>query len=301
MAPRSILLCLAFAFGLAYAIDAILYACYGNLCITGPHSVSPICTTGPPPIEFQLSLAARMFMPMLGVLLTLLLEKKPLIKSLKAYGLKIGRSSTCMKWSLIGLALPYVAYGFGLGLASCLGFGVRNPIAELLGQDELPIGREFLLFLVLISAAIAGLTINAAFALGEEIAWRGLLHDELKARLGLKLTVPMVSVLWALWHAPLVVLFGYDYPHHRDAIGVATFVAICMAFSASMALLKEHSKSVLPPAVMHGTINGLAGLMSLSVAIEDELFSMPMGLLGMASFSLVALIMILWSRKRIAA
>jgi len=144
--------------------------------------------------------------------------------------------------------------------------------------------------------------VNAILALGEEAAWRGLLQDELEARLGLGLTVPVVGILWALWHAPPIILFGYNYPHHRDLVGVAAFMVFCTVLSASLALLKKSSGSVVPPAVMHGTVNALGSLMALSLVVRDELLGMPVGLLGMTSFALVAaaLALAIYGRRHIS-
>jgi hypothetical protein len=50
-------------------------------------------------------------------------------------------------------------------------------------------------------AYLAAVSVNAFFALGEEIGWRGYLYDLLGRSPSLRNTV-VVGVLWGLWHAP---------------------------------------------------------------------------------------------------
>src|SRR4051812_546340 len=69
--------------------------------------------------------------------------------------------------------------------------------------------------LILISFAqvlIAGPTINAGAALGEELGWRGLMFHELNA-LGFWRSSFLIGLFWGVWHLPIIVN-GYNYPGH---------------------------------------------------------------------------------------
>lgn len=207
-----------------------------------------------------------------------------MLEGLRGYGLRTGDGRDCLKWMGMGLAVPYAIYGLGLALALAAGLPIVNPVSALGGT---PLGPEAELILLLITAAIAGLTANALVALGEELGWRGLLLEELRGRLGQLPTAIVIGVLWALWHAPLVLLLGYNYPRHR-ALGLLAFTAICIAWSAIMNSLKERSGSLLPPAVMHGVLNALGSLMRFSVPV-DALVGLPVGLLALVPSALIAI------------
>jgi membrane protease YdiL (CAAX protease family) len=76
---------------------------------------------------------------------------------------------------------------------------------------------------------IAGLTLNGLFAFGEEYGWRGYLWDRLanRGRLG---SFVCVGSLWGLWHAPLILVVGYNYPDDRLA-GIAMMTVFTIAAS----------------------------------------------------------------------
>ena len=67
-----------------------------------------------------------------------------------------------------------------------------------------------LLFLSIGQVLMAGPTINAIVALGEELGWRGLLMHELKS-LGFWRSSFAIGFFWGLWHLPMIVN-GYNYP-----------------------------------------------------------------------------------------
>ncbi len=234
-----------------------------------------------------LILAARMYAPFLAVIAVITLTRKPILRGLKELGIRLSMKN--LKYFFLGAGIPYAIYALGTLYAYILGFRVVNPVAKL------PLAKIFgpvnALIIALAGAYIAAITVNTALALGEEIGWRGYLYTLLRPRFGLTVSSIIIGTMWALWHAPLILYLGYNYPHHRDIVGLGMFVLICSVWSYIMLYLREVSGSVLPPATMHGAINALGGLMMFTVDVKDEVYSMPVGLLSiLASLTLAILI-----------
>jgi membrane protease YdiL (CAAX protease family) len=71
-------------------------------------------------------------------------------------------------------------------------------------------------------ALLAGVSINAVVALGEELGWRGLLLTEVRP-LGWWRANLAIGLAWGLWHAPLILFGALNYPGYRAA-GVAMMI-----------------------------------------------------------------------------
>ncbi len=99
------------------------------------------------------------------------------------------------------------------------------------------------------------------------------------------------------WHAPLILFLGYSMPHHRDAVGLAMYCAVTTSWTLILLLLRKGSGSVLPAAVMHGTINALAGLMALTYPNVDELYVLPVGVSSLVASIVVGAVLAALLRK----
>ena len=97
---------------------------------------------------------------------------------------------------------------------------------------------------------VLGPTLGLVGGLGEELAWRGLLHDQLIPTGFWRCTL-VTGLLWALWHVPLT-LQGYGYPHH-PFLGTAVMVVYVMLFAPVMTFVRVRAGSVIAPAILHGT------------------------------------------------
>jgi membrane protease YdiL (CAAX protease family) len=125
---------------------------------------------------------------------------------------------------------------------------------------------------------IAGVTVNAVAALGEELGWRGLLLSELEP-LGFWRCSALIGLIWGFWHAPLI-LHGHNYPEHPWA-GVLLMTAMTVLLSPLMGYLTIRANSVLAPAVFHGTFNATAGLAIMVIRGGDDLTTGVTGLAGL--------------------
>lgn len=177
---------------------------------------------------------------------------------------------------------------------------VRANIASLLDADAASTADippvPVLMVLAVVGGILAGVTVNGLLAFGEEYGWRGYLWDRLEGRDRLG-TILVVGVLWGLWHAPLIVVVGFNYPDHRLA-GVVAMIVFAVAASWPLDELRRASGSAVAPAVLRGAINGSAGVVLLVVG-GDRLWAAPTGLLGALAF-LPAGVIARWTCSRIA-
>ncbi len=156
---------------------------------------------------------------------------------------------------------------------------VRNQGQKLpagLSADQLAtisiIGQAILAFTL-------ALLFNMLFTFGEEFGWRGYLLPRL-APLGGVPAALITGVIWGLWHAPLIVLVGYNYPGH-PWLGVGMMVVFTIALSLIFAWLRFRSGSVWPSTLAHAAINGQAGFAIIFLSHADSLVAAPIGIIGL--------------------
>jgi membrane protease YdiL (CAAX protease family) len=145
-------------------------------------------------------------------------------------------------------------------------------------------------------ALLAGFTVNGLFAFGEEYGWRGWLADELRP-LGAFWANVITGVLWGVWHAPLI-LMGFNYGSYGK-IGTAFMVAWCIPLSFLLWRAREVTSSLLAPAVLHGALNGFAGVFAVVLVDPNPVVAAPAGLVGAVAVAVVAALFWLLTRKRV--
>jgi len=138
-------------------------------------------------------------------------------------------------------------------------------------------------------ALLAGVSINALFALGEELGWRGLLLSEVRS-LGWWRANLLIGVAWGVWHAPLILLGGLNYPRHRVA-GLGMMVLFCTAAGLIQSYLRLRSRTLLAPSAFHGMINGIGSSFAVATVNANPLVGSVAGLVGIAALALVALLL----------
>ena len=140
-------------------------------------------------------------------------------------------------WSLavmVAILLAGFAVAWLAGAAGLPGAGHLVATSEELRQRLLEISPALspttaipepavLAAITLVEGLLAGITINALFAFGEEYGWRGVLAQELRS-LGVLRSNLVIGVLWGLWHAPIIILMGHNYGS-QWALGVPMMVA----------------------------------------------------------------------------
>jgi membrane protease YdiL (CAAX protease family) len=149
--------------------------------------------------------------------------------------------------------------------------------------DALPIN---LVWIILIQGLIAGVTINALAAFGEELGWRGFLLHAFKKMIFFKAAI-IIGFIWGIWHAPLI-LMGHNYPQHPQ-IGIFMMILLCIFLTPFLLYITIKSKSVITAAIMHGTMNATAGISIMAISGGNDLTS---GIAGLAGFMTLTLFLI---------
>lgn len=214
--------------------------------------------------------AAAMFAPLLAVLVVRRLDGERLLSGV---GGRLRWSRRLLLASAIPLALAALALGLGVALPGVVWDpsmeGMFERYGSVLTEEQIAQMRDQIdlfpihpLWLAWPQALVAGFTINALFAFGEEVGWRGWLHREL-APLGFWRASAATGLLWGLWHAPFV-LQGHNYPEHR-VIGVALFTGVCVLLSPLLSWVRQRADTVWAAAVFHGTYNAAAGITLMTV------------------------------------
>jgi len=219
--------------------------------------------------------AGSMLIPLLAVIFTQLIFKDPVLKGL-------GISFKLNRWWWIGWLLMPVIAMMVLGVTLLMPGANWTPDSEMARQSlqGMPEGTGVwgLIGITLLSGLFAGITLNAVFALGEEIAWRGFLANEFKGKKFLSAAL-WIGVIWGFWHAPLI-LNGHNYPRH-PVTGVFMMVILCVLLTLMLLYFKKKSDSVIVPAIMHGTINAVAGVTPIVVSPDNDLLYGAAGVAGM--------------------
>jgi membrane protease YdiL (CAAX protease family) len=144
-----------------------------------------------------------------------------------------------------------------------------------------------LIWIILIQGLIAGITINALAAFGEELGWRGFLLHAFKEMKFLKASL-IIGGIWGIWHAPLI-LMGHNYPQHPQ-IGVFMMIILSILLTPLLLYITIKSKSVIAAAIMHGTLNATSGISIMAISGGNDLNS---GIAGLAGFITIILFIIL--------
>lgn len=162
------------------------------------------------------------------------------------------------RWQWLAFAIPLgytaVAYAF-VWLSGYGGFpdpkfvvSTRASLGWTSAPDWLVLGGYFLLI------GSAGMALSMAFALGEEIGWRGFLAPRLTTRFGFKAGALLTGAIWTAWHLPLV--FFADYNNTAPPwFAVTCFAALVLGMSVIMAWLRLSSGSLWTAAVFHASHN----------------------------------------------
>ena len=242
--------------------------------------------------------AFYMLLPAICTIILQLVHKEKPLRNLNI-SFKINR------WFLIAGAIPifYVFMTLGINLlfpdvsfsANLEGFLSRLPAEQstLVAEKISKFPPAIFLLIILLQVIIAGYTINALFALGEELGWRGYLLKALKGKKFLFATL-ITGFVWGFWHFPLI-LMGYNYPQH-PTLGVGMMVIWCVLLSPGITYIVIKSKSVITAAIYHGTLNAAAGVVTLYLVGGNDLINGVTGISGFITLLLINIAFFLYDK-----
>ena len=208
----------------------------------------------------------------------------------------------------IGAWVYPILTGF-LTVAVCvvLGIGVWDPgfsayIAEQAAQltpEQFAQAKEQLgslslttiALMVISQGIVAGTTINALAAFGEELGWRGLLYTNLRP-MGFWRANLLIGFIWGLWHAPIIAA-GHNFPKHPIA-GIFVMTLGSMVLALLIGHVRERSGSVIAAAIYHGVFNASAGVSIMLIAGAPNILRSPLGLAGVVAMAILIAVSYLW-------
>lgn len=254
-----------------------------------------------------------MFFPMLVALVLRLISGEA---SFKRRGINIRVSidinSPMMRfrprWSwLVGVLLVPVAVGLSI-LFSALFNPIVAPTEGMLalmaasGVGEIPaeateqmnqLSDGVLILGTLLSGLVAGVTINALFAYGEEYGWRYHMVEALRGHKFFPSAL-LIGAVWGIWHAPLILMGHNGYSDRWVGILMMTLFCVLMGILELYFVCK--SGTMWPAALMHGTVNALAGFTLIVVPGGDTLLTGMTGLAGAMALVVVIALVALYDR-----
>ena len=206
-------------------------------------------------------------------LVQLLTTRPPTMTAVAVYLVTAGTLAVC-------IALPYLTGQNERALDGAT-------IAEYPLNGLLPIAGlrpvSFILFILCV-----GPFVHLLNAVGEEILWRGYLLDWLEARHQQAWAWVINGLLWGVWHAPMIMLLGWDFPGHPIA-GTIMITVSQVFWSLVLCYVTRRSNSLWPAIIMHAVANAMTiGLFDLLIDHELNLIYSPWGLLGGGLMAAVA-------------
>ena len=248
-----------------------------------------------------LLIAAIMFFPALGVLLTRVITKEgfknawlhPHFKgNIKTYLLAYFGPGVL---TLLGTALHFIIFPNDFDS----GFGFLNSTLESAGAsaDTYPMSLSTLILVQAFTGLFFGPLMNFLTCFGEEWGWRGYLLPKMSEKLPL---IPMLlanGVIWGLWHAPITALghnYGVGYPGFPFT-GIAAMCVFCIVVGAFLSYVSLKTQSCIPAVLGHGAINSIAGIGLYMTKDGGNAFigPAPTGIVGMIPFIIVGVILII--------
>ena len=254
----------------------------------------------------QLVIAAMMFVPTLGVLLSGAGLKdmgwKPQVR--KNIRIILAAWFAPAVLTAAGAALYFLIFPkhFDLSGEYVAAVGGAQAIEQMKSQG---ISCSMYAMISAVSSITYGPLINTFVALGEEIGWRGFLYPQLKAGFGQRKGWLLGGVIWGAWHWPLIWLIGYEYGAAAGnpagytgfpVSGMLLFCVISTGLGVLHAWLYEKGGSIWVPSLFHGAFNAAAAI-PLAVCLANTgslrlLGPAPVGILSGLPILIIAAVLL---------
>lgn len=150
--------------------------------------------------------------------------------------------------------------------------------------------------LLLVQGIVVGGIFNVPATFGEEFGWRGILFHETK-KMGFWKSSILIGIIWGIWHFPLIFI-GLNYPENHK-IGLLLMTLFTISLSPIFSYIRLKTNSILGPSMLHGMINGSAGIFAIFVANQNELYSSISGLAGIFGGTIISVSIYLLDKKNI--
>lgn len=260
---------------------------------------------GIPALATQLVVAAGMFFPAIGVLLTRLVTRE-------------GFRNCWLRPHIKGNIKHYLLAWFGPGVLTFLGAGIYfllvpgsfDPNCGYMRLTMAAAGTPYeaqavpmnlLMLIQTVQAFLLAPALNFVTCFGEEWGWRGYLLPKVSKHFSTVPTMLLTGVIWGLWHAPLTVI-GHNYGLGYWGFpftGIAMMCLFCITLGIFLSFVTLKTKSCIPAIIGHGAVNGIAaiGIYFTEDGGNPFVGPAPTGIIGMIPFILVTVFMVLNLKK----
>ena len=262
--------------------------------------------TGVPALATQLTVAAAMFCPAIGVLLTRLVTKEGFQNVWLRPHIKGNVKHYLLAWfgpgilTFAGMAVYFLIFPNNLDLS----FSHFTATLEATGAplETLPMPIGLLMLIQCIQAIFMAPALNFVTCFGEEWGWRGYLLPKISKHFSTIPTLLITGIIWGLWHAPLTII-GHNYGLGYWGFpftGIAMMCVFCITLGIFLSFVTLKTSSCIPAILAHGAINGIAaiGIYFTYDGGNPFIGPAPTGIIGMIPFILVAIFMVLHLKKQ---
>ena len=109
----------------------------------------------------------------------------------------------------------------------------------------------------------------------EEIGWRGLLQPLFEQKFSIFTSSIIVSVIWGVWHLPLWFMGATS----QSQTNFGSFLIGTLAFSITLAVIRDISKSVFVCILFHCMINAAFDVAGVVMGFKSNMITLVISLL----------------------
>lgn len=163
----------------------------------------------------------------------------------------------------------------------------------------------------LLSLVPLAIFINPLFGLlsclGEEYGWRGYLFPLLFQKYSVKTAAFLSSVIWGVWHVPILLLSGLNYGFTEPVfLRITMQILLCIVLGILFSYGYFTGDSIWIPVLGHAAINGLDKVMPSSLFMDSKAVYNPIigpnqsSLFGMSLLIIcsIALLFTFWNQEK---
>lgn len=262
--------------------------------------------SGIPALATQLAVAAAMFCPAIGVVLTRLITREGFKDCWLRPHIKGNIKTYLLAWfgpgilTIAAMGLYFLIFPNNLDLS----FSYFIKTLEGMGapMETLPIPIGLLMLVQFFQALFLAPVLNFATCFGEEWGWRGYLLPKISKHFGAIPTLLITGLIWGLWHAPLTVI-GHNYGLGYWGFpftGIAMMCVFCTVLGTFLAYITLKTGSCIPAVLAHGAINGIAaiGIYFTFDGGNPFIGPAPTGIIGLIPFFLTSVPMAIYLKRK---
>ena len=255
---------------------------------------------GIPAMATQFVVAAGMFCPAIGVLLTRLVTRE-------------GFKDCWLRPHIKGNIKHYLLAWFGPGVLTFAGMGVyfllipgsfdpecgyMRTVMAAAGTpyEAQAVPMNLLMTIQIVQALLLAPILNFVTCFGEEWGWRGYLLPKVSKHYSAVPTMLITGIIWGLWHAPLTII-GHNYGLGYWGFpftGIAMMCLFCITLGIFLSFVTLKTGSCIPAIIGHGAVNGIAaiGIYFTKDGGNPFVGPAPTGIIGMIPFIIVSIFMV---------